>query len=107
MVAAGLGAAAIVAVDFAEAAGLGDVVAVTAGLLGDDTKTRIAAIARIHEYLAKAGIHRHYANYPDLSIKDWPSAYYGLENYRRLQKLKALYDPENRIRHPQSVRLPG
>jgi FAD/FMN-containing dehydrogenase len=65
------------------------------------------AIARIREHIAAAGITRHYANYPDLAFKDWPTAYYGEENYRRLQSLKRVYDPDNRIRHPQSVRLPG
>jgi hypothetical protein len=68
---------------------------------------RIAAIGRVGEHLAKAGITRHYANYPDLTFKDWPVAYYGSENYARLQKLKRECDPENRIRHPQSVRLPA
>ena len=67
---------------------------------------RIAAIQRVGEHLAKAGIHRHYANYPDLAFADWPTAYYGEENYRRLQAFKRVCDPENRFRHPQSVRLP-
>lgn len=67
----------------------------------------IAGVGKIGEALAAAGIDRHYANYPDLAYKDWPTAYYGAENYARLQKLKALWDPEDRIRHAQSVRLPG
>ena len=66
-----------------------------------------AAIGRIREAIAQAGITRHYANYPDLAFTDWPTAYYGKENYARLQALKARYDPEDRVRHPQSVRLPG
>jgi FAD/FMN-containing dehydrogenase len=66
-----------------------------------------AAIGRIRDHIAKAGIDRHYANYPDLAFKDWPTAYYGQKNYERLQSLKKRYDPENLIRHPQSVRLPG
>jgi hypothetical protein len=65
-----------------------------------------AAIARIREHIARAGIDRHYANYPDLAFADWPKAYYR-ESYPRLQELKKRYDPENLVRHPQSVRLPG
>jgi hypothetical protein len=66
-----------------------------------------AAIGRIREHIAGAGIDRHYANYPDLAFKDWPTAYYGKKNYERLQGLKQRYDPEDRVRHPQSVRLPA
>ena len=66
-----------------------------------------AAIGRIRDHIALAGIDRHYANYPDLAFKDWPTAYYGQKNYERLQGLKKLYDPEDRVRHPQSVRLPA
>jgi FAD/FMN-containing dehydrogenase len=62
------------------------------------------AIGRMRDHIAQAGVTRHYANYPDLAFKDWPTAYYGAENYARLQQLKQRYDPENRIRHPQSVR---
>jgi hypothetical protein len=61
------------------------------------------AIGRMRDHIARAGIKRHYANYPDLAFSDWPTAYYGAENYARLQQLKQRYDPENRIRHPQSV----
>jgi FAD/FMN-containing dehydrogenase len=61
------------------------------------------AAGRMRDYIAQAGITRHYANYPDLGFKDWPTAYYGAENYARLQQLKQRYDPENRIRYAQSV----
>ncbi len=66
-----------------------------------------AAIGRIRDHIAQAGIDRHYANYPDIAFHDWPAAYYGRKNYGRLQTLKQRYDPENRVRHPQSVRLPS
>jgi FAD binding domain/Berberine and berberine like len=66
-----------------------------------------ASIARIRDHIAHAGIDRHYANYPDLAFKDWPTAYFGQQNYERLQILKKRYDPEDRVRHPQSVRLPA
>jgi FAD/FMN-containing dehydrogenase len=65
------------------------------------------AIGRMRNHIAQAGVTNHYANYPDLAFADWPTAYYGAENYARLQQLKQRYDPENRIRHPQSIRLPG
>jgi len=66
-----------------------------------------AAIGRIRDHIARAGVTAHYANYPDLAFQDWPAAYYGAGNYARLQSLKKRWDPEDRVRHPQSVRLPG
>jgi hypothetical protein len=60
----------------------------------------------MRNYIAQAGVTNHYANYPDVAFENWPTAYYGAENYARLQQLKQRYDPENRIRYPQSVRLP-
>lgn len=43
-----------------------------------------------------------YVNVPDEFIKDFGDAYWG-ENFKRLQKVKAKYDPENIFHHPQSV----
>lgn len=43
-----------------------------------------------------------YVNTPDLSIKDWPKAYYG-SNFHRLTMVKAKYDPENVFNFPQSI----
>lgn len=43
-----------------------------------------------------------YVNTPDLSIKNWPRAYYGY-NFERLTKVKAKYDPENIFKFPQSI----
>jgi FAD/FMN-containing dehydrogenase len=65
-----------------------------------------AAIARIRDHIAEAGIDRHYANYPDRGFVDWPTVYYG-QNYERMQELKQRYDPDDCVRHPQSVRLPS
>ena len=49
------------------------------------------------------GITAQYANYPSGEFSDWAQAYYG-QNYPRLQAVKRKYDPDNRFRHPQSVR---
>ncbi|MEL7654586.1 MAG: BBE domain-containing protein, partial [Bacillota bacterium] len=46
-----------------------------------------------------------YVNTPDLSIKNWPDAYYG-SNFDKLTQVKAKYDPENIFRYPQSIPLP-
>jgi FAD/FMN-containing dehydrogenase len=43
-----------------------------------------------------------YQNYVDAQIADWAQAYFGA-NYRRLQQVKAKYDPDNLFHHPQSV----
>lgn len=43
-----------------------------------------------------------YVNTIDLSIKDWPEAYYGC-NFERLTKVKTKYDPENVFHFPQSI----
>lgn len=63
----------------------------------------IAGALRMREHLEKNGITRHYVNYPDSSLNDWMTAYYD-QSYSRLQALKRQLDPQNRIRHPQSVR---
>lgn len=43
-----------------------------------------------------------YVNTPDLSIENWPKAYYG-SNFKRLTQVKAKYDPENIFKFPQSI----
>jgi len=68
------------------------------------TQPCVVAVKDIQRLLAQHGIRAHYANYPDIDLENWGEAYFGQANYRRLQSIKRLYDPDNRIRHPQSVR---
>jgi FAD/FMN-containing dehydrogenase len=46
-----------------------------------------------------------YVNYPDVDLEDWPYLYYK-DSYRRLQQVKARWDPQNIFHHQQSIRLP-
>jgi hypothetical protein len=59
-----------------------------------------------HDVLAltrQQGIRQQYVNYCSLEFGDWETAYYG-SNYARLQAIKRRYDPDNNIRHSQSIK---
>jgi hypothetical protein len=57
----------------------------------------------ILKIIQQNGITRQYVNYCSIEFNDWENAYYG-ENYKRLQAVKQKYDPDNNIRHPQSIK---
>jgi hypothetical protein len=57
----------------------------------------------ILDIIKNNGITTQYINYCSLEFEDWQHAYYG-DNYSRLQAVKKKYDPDNFIRHPQSIR---
>jgi FAD/FMN-containing dehydrogenase len=48
------------------------------------------------------GIVAQYRNYPDMDFSNYNSLYYG-NNYPQLQAVKKKYDPDNIIRHEQSI----
>jgi FAD/FMN-containing dehydrogenase len=68
------------------------------------TKAAEQIVRDIQGMLTKGGITAHYRNYPDVELPNWETAYYG-KSYPRLQALKRQFDPDNLIRHPQSVKL--
>lgn len=68
-----------------------------------DTPKAESFINQAQQRFTQAGISAHYANYPDIGLKNWAQAYYG-NSYPRLQALKRELDPNNRIQHPQSIR---
>jgi FAD/FMN-containing dehydrogenase len=47
-----------------------------------------------------------YVNYPDADLEHWPALYYK-DNYARLQRVKARWDPLDVFHHRQSIALPG
>ena len=57
----------------------------------------------VQEIFARHGIAAQYRNYPDINFNNYNELYYG-NSYAKLQLLKNKYDPENVIRHEQSVK---
>ena len=68
-----------------------------------DKVKRLSAFNKIQDILNTHGINRQYRNYPNIDFPNWETAYYGKENYAKLQRIKLKYDPDNCIRHKQSV----
>lgn len=63
----------------------------------------IAAVNKVQNLLAAAGVTRHYANYAEGGLKNWQHSYYGAAGYKRLRAVKQQLDPDNLFRHPQSI----
>ena len=61
------------------------------------------SMEKIQATLHSNDITQHYVNYPDLNIKNYEVAYYG-DSYRRLQKVKQKFDPDNRFNYSQGIR---
>ena len=57
----------------------------------------------VQKILHSHNIIRQYSNYCSAEFSEWETAYYG-ENYPKLQASKRRFDPNNVIRHPQSIR---
>ena len=54
--------------------------------------------ASVHRW----GSGRVFQNFADPDLEHWPAAYYG-QNYHRLVRVKARYDPSNRFQFQQSI----
>ena len=65
-------------------------------------RQQILKFEMIQQMFNEMGINAQYCNYPDINFKNSNSLYYG-KNYRKLQKIKNKYDPDNLIRHEQSI----
>jgi hypothetical protein len=64
----------------------------------------LQAFDDVQRLFADSGIRAQYVNYCNTGFECWETAYYGA-NYARLQAVKRRIDPDDVIRHPQSVRL--
>lgn len=63
---------------------------------------RDGLVGAVTELRKAIGAKAHYRNYPDITLEDFKEAYYG-EALLGLQGLKVRYDPDNVIRHAQSI----
>lgn len=100
------------AIDNPDNAALGSYAHRSAGFIGEvqtyweqpeNEPRALQAVASVQRQLAH--IRAHYCNYQYGGLKNAAQAYYG-DSYTRLQRIKRRYDPDNRIRHPQSIVLP-
>ncbi len=70
-----------------------------------DRESRIIAFNAVQTILTDYGISAQYRNYPNISFPNWEEAYYGVDNYKRLQNIKLEFDRNNNIQHDQSIKL--
>ncbi|MEM6963464.1 MAG: FAD-binding oxidoreductase [Bacteroidota bacterium] len=69
-----------------------------------DPQYLFTAFEKIQSIVFQNGITRQYRNYPYLGFKNWETAYYGEENYTKLQAIKSKYDPQDIFSNEQTVR---
>lgn len=63
---------------------------------------RDGLVAEVTALREAIGAKAHYRNYPDATLENAAEAYYG-DSLLRLKGLKVRYDPDNLIRHVQSI----
>ena len=68
------------------------------------SKRLLEKFAAVQSLFSANGVTAQYRNYPDINFTNWQTAYYG-NNYQRLQLIKQKYDPDNTIRHLQSIQM--
>ena len=66
-------------------------------------KRLLERFEQVQQVFTVNGIKAQYRNYPDINFSNWPELYYG-SNYKRLQAVKAIYDPNNLFRNEQSIK---
>ncbi|MDD7793445.1 FAD-binding oxidoreductase [Clostridium sp. 'White wine YQ'] len=69
-----------------------------------ETQKNIELVQQTREQL-RPYVTGSYVNVPDLGIKNYGQEYYG-DNFARLKKVKAKYDPENIFHFVQSIPIP-
>lgn len=67
----------------------------------DEQQRNVQWVKRFRKAL-RPFVNGDYVNFPDLQIKNWPKAYYGV-NFARLKQLKRKYDPHNVFHFAQSI----
>ncbi len=68
---------------------------------GEDPKEFVEWVVALRKHMSPY-TRGDYVNWPDLTIRDWPTSYYG-ENFDRLRKVKTRVDPMNVFNFKQSI----